>query len=33
VAHASGYFDRKQADVVRDFLDSPDAWSKAHGGV
>ena len=33
VARASGYFDRKQADVVRDFLDSPDAWSKAHGGV
>jgi orotate phosphoribosyltransferase len=33
VALASGYFDRKQADVVRDFLDAPKIWSKAHGGV
>jgi orotate phosphoribosyltransferase len=33
VARASGYFDEKQADVVRDFLDAPETWSKAHGGV
>jgi orotate phosphoribosyltransferase len=33
VAKAVGYFDAKQAAVVRDFLDAPDAWSKAHGGA
>jgi orotate phosphoribosyltransferase len=33
VARRSGYFDGKQADVVRAFLDAPDMWSKAHGGV
>jgi orotate phosphoribosyltransferase len=33
VARRSGYFDAKQAAVVRDFLDAPKAWSKAHGGV
>jgi orotate phosphoribosyltransferase len=33
VARTSGYFDAKQVDVVRDFLDAPAAWSKAHGGV
>ena len=33
VARATGYFDAKQVAVVRDFLDAPAAWSKAHGGV
>jgi orotate phosphoribosyltransferase len=33
VARAAKYFDAKQADVVEEFLDAPDAWSKAHGGV
>ena len=33
VARASGYFDAKQAEVVREFLDAPDLWSRAHGGV
>jgi orotate phosphoribosyltransferase len=33
VAEAKGYFDAKQAAVVREFLRAPADWSKAHGGV
>ena len=33
VAEAKGFFDAKQAAVVREFLAAPAAWSKAHGGV
>jgi len=33
VAEAKGYFDAKQAAVVREFLRAPAVWSKAHGGV
>jgi len=33
VAEARGYFSAREADVVRDFLAAPEAWSKAHGGV
>ena len=33
VAEAKGFFDRRQAAVVREFLRDPAAWSKAHGGV
>jgi orotate phosphoribosyltransferase len=33
VARATKYFDAKQADVVEEFLDAPDSWSRAHGGV
>lgn len=33
VAEAARYFSKEQAGVVRDFLDAPAAWSKAHGGV
>lgn len=33
VAQATGYFDAKQAAVLREFLEAPDVWSKAHGGV
>ena len=33
VAEARGYFSVQEAQVVREFLDTPEAWSKAHGGV
>ncbi len=33
VAERASYFSKDQAKVVRDFLDAPAAWSKAHGGV
>jgi orotate phosphoribosyltransferase len=33
VARTVKYFDGKQADVVEEFLNAPDIWSKAHGGV
>ena len=33
VAEARGYFSAREAEVVRDFLATPEAWSKAHGGV
>jgi len=33
VAEAKGYFDARQAAVVRNFLRDPTGWSKAHGGV
>jgi orotate phosphoribosyltransferase len=33
VAERRGYFSRQEAEVVREFLDAPEAWSKAHGGV
>jgi orotate phosphoribosyltransferase len=33
VARTVKYFDGKQADVVEEFLNAPDIWSKTHGGV
>ncbi len=33
VAEAKGFFDGRQAAVVREFLRDPAGWSKAHGGV
>jgi orotate phosphoribosyltransferase len=33
VADARRYLLPEQAKVVREFLDAPEAWSKAHGGV
>ncbi len=33
VAEAKGFFDSRQAAVVREFLRDPAAWSKAHGGI
>ncbi len=33
VAEAAGYFSAAQAKGVREFLDGPEAWSRAHGGA
>lgn len=33
VGMAKGYFDAKQSSEIKIFLDDPETWSKAHGGV